>query len=260
MTIDTTTSGTGGDIRFQNTLNGTTAGANAEDLTLKAGTTGNITFSGNVGATRLGDVIVTSANDVTISGSFSAASFQQSAGQGLTSTSSSLLDTNNAGAGNGVQITTNNITIGTGGITTTNNGIVTLNNAGTLTINGAINADGAVLQNGAGVTILNSDIVTTQDQVHFTQGVVLAGGNRLIDTASGPSAIGTILFDKTINGSGFKLTLAAPTATGDIQFNGAASSLSGVQINSGRNVTVTRREASRRAPVAVVSISRLAAR
>ncbi|NBR27679.1 MAG: S-layer family protein, partial [Betaproteobacteria bacterium] len=240
VTINTTSgSAAGNNITFSGTLNSATASPNQEKLTLNAGTAGDITFTGAVGGTqRLGDVTITNAHNVTVSNTFASASLLQSAGTGTTLTSAGNLNTDNSQTGNGIQLTTNNITVGAGGFTTTNNGIVTLTNSGTLNVNGQINADGAVLQNGAGITQLSADIVTSQDLVRFTQGVVLVGGNRLIDTASGPSAVGTIQFDSTVNGSGFRLTLAAPTATGDIIFNGAASNLSGVVVNSGRNMTI----------------------
>ena len=239
VSIDTTAGGnTGGNnITFSGTLNATTAAPNAEKLTLNAGTGGTVLFSGAVGATRLGDVTITNANNVTISNSFAAASLLQSAGSGTTSTAAGNLNTDNSAAGNGVQLTTHNITIGTGGITTTNNGIVTFTNAGTLTVNGQINATGNVFQNGTGTSVLNADIVTNQTLVEFTQGVLLSG-SRLIDTTPAGAAGGTIKFDSTVSGAGNALTLKAPTGTGDIIFNGAASGLSGLTVSSGRNLTI----------------------
>ena len=238
VSINTTSgSATGNNITFSGTLTATTAAANEEKLTLNAGTGGDITFTGAVGATRLGDVTITNARNISVNSTFASASLLQSAGTGTTSTSAGNLNTDNSQAGNGVQIATNNITIGTGGITTTNNGVVTLTNAGTLTVNGQINAAGNVTQNGAGSTVLNADIVTNRALVQFAKAVLLSG-SRLIDTTPAGAAGGTIQFDGAVNGAGNALTLKAPTATGDIIFNAAASNLSSLTINSGRNLTV----------------------
>lgn len=67
----------GGAITFGDTLDGT------QTLGLAAGT-GNITFVGAVGTTPLSDVTITSANNVTAQGAFTAASLTQTAGTGTT--------------------------------------------------------------------------------------------------------------------------------------------------------------------------------
>jgi hypothetical protein len=258
VAINTTTSGTGANITFQSTLNATTAAPNAEDLTLTAGTTGNITFTGAVGGTtRLGDITIVSANNVTATAAVTAASLVQSAGQGTTTLNGAV----NANTITGVQITTNNITTGDGGtvspttdggtIATTagSAGVVILTNSGTLDLHADIDADGNVTQNGTGSTTLNADIVTSSDLVQFAQAVLLTG-NRLIDTTAnaGTGSGGAISFLSTVNGGGNSLTLAAPTASGDISFSQTASNLSAVTVSSGRNFST-----AATAPVTVAS-------
>ncbi|MEI6105491.1 MAG: hypothetical protein WCR49_00640 [Opitutae bacterium] len=239
VAINTAASGPGANITFQNTLNATTAAPNAEDLTLTAGTTGNILFTGLAGTVaRLGDVSIVNANDVTVTAGLTAASLRQTAGQGTTRFNGPI----NADTITGVQIATNNITTGASGtITTTagSAGVVTLTNSGTLDINAAINADGNVTQNGVGSTTLNADIITSADLVQFAQPVLLTG-NRLIDTTAASPSVGsggTINFLNTVNGATNSLTLAAPTASGDISFSQTANNLTGLTVTSGRNFT-----------------------
>ena len=51
---------------------------------MNAGTGGNVLFTGAVGGTRLGDIVVTNANNVTETAGLTAKSLTQSAGQGTT--------------------------------------------------------------------------------------------------------------------------------------------------------------------------------
>ena len=71
--------GSGGDITVVGTIDGISD--QAEELTLTSGTA-DISVTGNVGATtKLGDVLVTQADETTFGGSFAAESFQQLAGR-----------------------------------------------------------------------------------------------------------------------------------------------------------------------------------
>ncbi|MDD4907515.1 MAG: hypothetical protein PHJ00_00475 [Candidatus Omnitrophica bacterium] len=67
--------GTGADITFGSTLTG------AQNLTLTAGAA-DILFTGAVGATQLGDVLINSAHDLTASSTFTAKSITHTAGTG----------------------------------------------------------------------------------------------------------------------------------------------------------------------------------
>ncbi|MCX7409845.1 MAG: hypothetical protein NTZ32_17350 [Planctomycetales bacterium] len=78
ITWKTDASGSGANITVTGTIDGTAD--QAQDLTLTAGT-GDISVTGNVGATtKLGDLLITQADDTTFGGSFSAESFQQLTG------------------------------------------------------------------------------------------------------------------------------------------------------------------------------------
>ena len=212
VSIDTTAGGnTGGNnITFSGTLNATTAAPNAEKLTLNAGTGGTVLFSGAVGATRLGDVTITNANNVTISNSFAAASLLQSAGSGTTSTAAGNLNTDNSAAGNGVQLTTHNITIGTGGITTTNNGIVTFTNAGTL----PNHTGNIVASTGNNVTFTNPSglvvLQTSGGNINVNSTLRTNTGNLTLDTTGGAATTGGI-FDP--NGTGMLRVTGGNTLT-----------------------------------------------
>ena len=239
--IDTTSSGanpTGGTVTFASTLTGTTSGA--EKLTLNTGSAGDIFFTGAVGATRLGDVTITNAHNVTETAGFTATSLKQSAGTGLTKLDGAV----NTNTALGVQLTTNAITLNNT-LTTTGSGVVTFTNAGLLTINGNITSDGAVTQNGAGLTSITSPrtITTTGDAVSFATGVTLNGaGLTSIDTTSGGNtAGGNITFNSTLTGTTAgveNLTLNAGSA-GDILFTGAvgATRLGAIAITNAHDVS-----------------------
>ncbi|HJQ79843.1 MAG TPA: hypothetical protein VJ828_07800, partial [Lacipirellulaceae bacterium] len=138
-----------GDITLA-TVTGTTAGA--EDLTLLAGT-GNIT-AGAIGATRLDDLQVTSANNATFS-SVTADTFAQLAGTGTTVFNGVQNFTGDfAFTGNALAI---NQPLTAVAMTVTNAGLFTTAAAGDITLTGPF------LQNGAGLNSLAGDI-TTADQ------------------------------------------------------------------------------------------------
>ncbi|HEY3395673.1 MAG TPA: hypothetical protein VGK58_23425, partial [Lacipirellulaceae bacterium] len=124
-----TGAGGAGDITLA-TVTGTTAGA--EDLTLLAGT-GNIT-AGAIGATRLDDLQVTSANNATFS-SVTADTFTQLAGTGTTTFNGTQNYTGN------FQFTGNALTINqplsAAAMTVTNAGLFTTAAAGDITLTGA---------------------------------------------------------------------------------------------------------------------------
>ena len=160
-----------------------------------------------------------------------------------------------AGAGNGVQLTdVDGLTVGTVGavtgitaagnviltttnggaftiaqpITTTNNGTLTLTNAGLLSLNANLDADGAITQNGAGAITTSGTrtLTTTNDAVTLNQAVTL-GGDLTISSGTGP-----ISFSSTIDGAG---NLTA-NSTGTTTFAGAVGGvtpLTGLTTNAG---------------------------
>ncbi|MBE0627388.1 MAG: hypothetical protein IH606_21525, partial [Burkholderiales bacterium] len=132
----------------------------------------------------------------------------------------------------------------TTGIATTSGpggtGTLILTNAGTLNVDAPINAAGGFIQNGAGTTILDADIVTDISLVQFTQHVLVSGGPRLIDTTHAPAVgtSGTIQFLSTLDGGGNSLTFNArngPPVTGNISIAGAATNIANFTL-SGKDI------------------------
>src|SRR6185369_9261377 len=182
------------------------------------------------GGVRVGDVVITNAENVTEQGGITAKSLTQSAGS-VTGTTllNGAVNTSgtNAGGVDGVALTTAGAITVNNTVTTTGGGEVKLANGQLLTLNGNIVADGAVAQTGAGVTSVTGtrSITTTGDAVSFATGVTLANPSSLsIDTTAGGSTGGAnITFSGTLNGAtagGQNLTLTAGT-TGDVLFSQA---------------------------------------
>ncbi|MFZ5495707.1 MAG: beta strand repeat-containing protein [Verrucomicrobiota bacterium] len=227
------TGATAGNIVFNDTLNGTTAGV--EDLTLTAGT-GSVTFGGVVGGTtRLGDVTVSSAANVTAT-TFSSATLTQSAGTGTT-TFNGAVNTNAAG---GVSLTGTNLAVNNT-VTTTGGGTVTVNESGTANFAAAgdISADGAVSLTATGGISAAGDITTTNDNVTYVSAVTLTGPVA-VNTGMGA---GNIAFNSTVNATtaGVEdLTLTA--GTGNVTFSGVVGGttrVGDVTIASATDVTAT---------------------
>ncbi len=211
--INTANSGSGANVTFASTLNGTTD--SAQSLTINAGTAGDVTFTGAVGGTtRLGAVTITNADDLTASAAFSALSFLQSAGQGLTRFFSTL---NLTGASGG-SITTASISLG-----------------GTVTSSGGPLAFNAP-------TSLGGNVVTNSRAVAFNGPVTLVG-NRSITTANSGSGA-NVNFASTLDGTtdaAQSLTINAGTA-GDVTFTGivgGTTSPGAIAITNARNVTAS---------------------
>jgi len=211
--INTANTGSGANVTFASTLNGTTD--SAQSLTINAGTAGDVVFTGAVGGTtRLGAVTITNADDLTASAAFNALSFLQSAGQGLTR----FLSTLNLTGASGGSISTASISLG-----------------GTVTSTGGPLAFNAP-------TSLGGNIVTNSRTVAFNGPVTLVG-NRSITTANSGSGA-NITFASTLDGTADaaqNLTINAGTA-GDIAFAGAvggATRPGAIAITNARNVTAS---------------------
>ena len=115
-----------------------------------------------------------------------------------------------------------------GSMTITNNGILRL------TSGADIQLDNAFLQQGIGPVELAGKITTLGENITFTRPVTLIG-NASLNTGTGP---GNILFNNIIDG-GHILTMSA--GSGDIELVekiGSLVPLSGVLIQSGRNISV----------------------
>jgi hypothetical protein len=212
--IDTTAnagSGNGGDIRFLSTLDG---GGRVLVLSAPSGS-GDISFDGAV--TNLGGLSVTGAQSF------------------ITAVPASMA----VGAGGVNLITAGALTLN-GAISTTGGGTLTFTNAGLLSLNADITADGTVIQNGAGSVSFGGtglrSIMTTSDDVNFLRAATL--NNPLsVSTAGAGTGGGDVTFQGTLDG-GQNLTLAVTGS--DVLFTGAVGGLTrlgAVQISSARNVT-----------------------
>jgi len=189
----------GGNITFDNPIDGLVAGSNA--LTINTGT-GNLTLNSAVGnTTRLGTLTLTNANNVTTD-AITASSLTQTAGTGTTSFNGTL----NTDTAAGINLTGSNFSFSSP-VTTTNSGGVTLNNSGVLTTTAAadMTLDGTFQQTGTGTTSLAGDITTTSDTITFASPITLAGP---LSFSTGAGA--DITFSNTITG-GQDLTLNAGT-------------------------------------------------
>lgn len=204
-----------------NTVNSTGANISlatvdgAHDLTLTAGT-GAIAFSGAVGTTRLGRVVISSAGNVTTSNIIKAASILQSAGTGTTTLGN--LDTN---AVNGIQLTGNTFIINGPALTTTAGGPLIITNSGNLSLiptTGAI--AGSLTQNGAGAVTAASGSFTVGGATSFASAVTVPIATTLSINTSATNQ--NITFSNTIAGPG---GLTLNLGTGVLAMNGNASGL-----------------------------------
>jgi hypothetical protein len=235
-TVDSTNGGgspAGAAITFSGPVNG------PGNLTVIAGTSGDISFVGAVGAAPQVNVLtISSARNVTAN-AITASSIVQSAGAGTT-TFNGAINTNGAA---GITLTGTNFAVNAN-ITTTNGGPFTINHSGTYTIapTATLNISGQYTDNGTGggSTDLSGTIITNGTNISFSNPVLLVGTASL-STGSG---VGNILFSSTLDGAQ-NLTLA--TGNGNITFTGAVGSTTPIgtlTINTTNNVTANALQAS----------------
>ncbi|MBN1914947.1 MAG: filamentous hemagglutinin N-terminal domain-containing protein [Parachlamydiales bacterium] len=224
------TSGGNQDIRFLSTLDG------GYTFTCTAGT-GNLLLQGAVGHdTPLGNMIVNSAQNVTVQSTLSSLSFQQLAGTGTT-----LLQGTVATIGsNGISIQSNNITR-SAAITTTGSGGMTITNSGTFDSSAAgnISVSGAFVQNGTGSVLLANNITTTNQPISFTSPITLTGNVILNTGLTGAN----ITLNEATNGA-FTLELDATAGNITVGDIGAITPLSKFYINKTLNASVQKVYAS----------------
>lgn len=225
----------GGNILYSSTLTG--SADNSEDLELTAGT-GNITFTGAVGATRLGAILISSAFNVLGSSTIAAGSVKQDgAAPNGTTTFNGAVNTNTpAGVNlNGYHLAVND------GITTSTGGVVTVIEAGTATFAplGDIIAAGPVSITATGGISTAGDVSTSSANVSYLSPTTLTG-NIAVTTSTGE---GDILFASTLKattGGALAETLMLTAGDGDINFNntvGNPTRLGALTIVSAENVT-----------------------
>ncbi|TSA10394.1 MAG: hypothetical protein D4R74_14855 [Betaproteobacteria bacterium] len=163
FTIDTTSgNAVGNNITFSSKLDGTSD--SAEQLTVNAGSGGAVTFNGGVGATRLGDVNIKQAKDVTVQSGFNAKTLTQSQGAtGAPSTTPSAGTTTINGAvdttGNTSLATSGALNVtGAGSITVGAGSTVTLASGSDMTLSGSVTAPA-----GATLNVIGTDRLLTQN-------------------------------------------------------------------------------------------------
>ncbi|MEW5759014.1 MAG: hypothetical protein AB1755_06080, partial [Candidatus Omnitrophota bacterium] len=216
-----------GTVTFSSTLDATVS----ESLGITAGT-GNIVFTGAVGAgTRLGALTLTSATDVTAD-AITAASITQTASSGTTTFNGAV----NTNAIAGIDLNGSTYAINST-ITTTAAGPLTITNSGVLTIAAAadFNLDGAFSQDGASTVSTAGDITTTNDAISFLRAVTLTG-NVLLNTGAGA---GTVTFSSTLDAT-VSESLGITAGTGNIVFTGAVGAgtrLGALTLTSATDVT-----------------------
>ncbi len=241
-----------GDINFNGTVDGN------QDLTLLAGT-GNISFQEAVGnTTALGNLTITSANNVTAN-SLTAASLIQSAGSGTTSLG--ILNTNTA---NGINLTGNNfnlngaINITGGGFTIANSGQLTIDAAADMTLAGDFFQSGGAVATGGDITVTKGNItfnspISLTSSITFTfQGTTLnlngaiTGASNASLTLNGTTTnlngnITTANQNITVNGNtniGNNIAIDTGDGAGDISFNGTVNGSRDLTLKAGTgNIT-----------------------
>jgi hypothetical protein len=244
-----------GTVSFNNTLDGNTAAT--RDLTITAGT-GNVLFAAGVGvSTRLGDVTVVSATDLTLTADFAATTFSQVGGAGVTSIQGEL----NTSAPAGVSVVNNAIEITAAGGIVTNDGNAVLNaQAGAFTM-----SDGARLITGNGTIDIDAvgDITitgvssgnATADAIRIasTGGAIIDGGNTRPDLTAAMAgatvtltASGTIGMMSALDTDITRLVAAVSTEggifltnAGDIEVASATTPKGMISVASGGTLTVT---------------------
>jgi hypothetical protein len=198
-----TVSSSGGNITFQNTIDG------GQNLTLTSGT-GDILISDDIGGTsRIGIFTVQSARNVTTE-AVTAGSIVQTAGTG-TSIFNGAINTNTI---NAVSLTGNAFTINNA-LTTTTTGLIRVANSGAFTFNSAIASSlgGGLSQTGSGSVSLGGSL-TAGGPVSFASNVTLVNATTLNTSAVGAN----VTFSGTING-GNSLQVNAG-ASGNVLFSG----------------------------------------
>jgi len=228
-TISLSTENGAGNITFSSTLDSDGPSPLHRNLTLLSGT-GNMTFTGAVGATvPIGAFQIDNANVVSVSSNIFADTITQLAGTGTT-TFSGTVNTTLAG---GVNVEGNNFAFNNT-VITAGTGPVTIDNAGSLAILGGANvsSDSAFSQLGAGSVTLAANITTTNDSIQFTGAVNLTGPVIFNNGGSGD-----VTFSNTLDGSN-DLTITA--GTGNILFIntvGSNNRLGNLVINSANSLS-----------------------
>ncbi len=197
-------SSAGGPITFNSTLDSIDATLRGVSLDAAAG---DILFVGVVGGTAFppNEVLITSADDVNITNTFTAGSLRQTTGTGTTTFGGAVTTTAIGGVVLGISPSTVNAVNINFPVITNAAGPVTINNAGTLTIAANITSSGAFNQSGNGAVNITAPItiMTPNPNINFNGPTTLSAGPVMFT-----SGTGGIDLHGTVNGAQ-SLTLSA---------------------------------------------------
>jgi hypothetical protein len=241
--LDTTADGnvTGARVSFFASLDGQTD--SSETLYINAGIAHDVLFSevvgtgafGGAGGARVKTIGVIQARDVIFGDRVVVGNLWQTAGQGTTTFSGSV-DANSP-VEKALDLATVNIMF-SHSVTTQGDGRIELTTTGLLDIGmlANMNLNGAFRQDGGGMTRLSADIVNSNDDVRFSDAVIL-GDDVSINTGVGNGGIAFLdLLDGQVD-CGQNLTLVGG---GEMRFAGAVGSLTALGdmlIDSGNDIT-----------------------
>ncbi len=221
ITINTTNdSATGASVAFSMSLDGTTAGT--EDLTINAGSAGNVLFDGAVGQTnQLREITVTNAANFSLNATLTANSLQQISGSGTT-TLDGLVTVNSAP---GLQLTTNHVIVNAA-INAQTNAQINLTATADLIINSQIDSDTGI------VTLTATDLLefTSTSDITSTSGAISLMGHTITmaDETLIDAGTDTITFDAIQD-----VTLGSVTTTNATSLAIQITSVSGAIIDAG---------------------------
>jgi hypothetical protein len=196
VTIDTD-DGTGANVSFSSTINSITATTQVPyDIIITAGTTGTVSFAGNIGSTKNLDAINITGGAISLSGNVTSSGNISFTGdltlnRNVTISSSSGDITFIDAIDSGTSSTPRTLTVGTPSQT------------GATTFRGALggtNRLGAVTVHRTGTISIADDISTANAAVSFKGAVVLTGDSS-ISTKTGSNVGGNVSFQSTVNGT-----------------------------------------------------------
>jgi hypothetical protein len=205
------TSANAQNITFNSTITNDLLGPH--NLTLNAGS-GNIIVGGAIGATPIGALTITNANNVSLN-AISATSVTQVAGARTTTIAGNITTSGLSG----ISLTGTNFTIN-GTVTTTGSGPFTIVNGGplSLTLGNSTLTSGAFSQSGGGSVSLSGTVATNNQNLSFANAITLSGASAL---STGAGA-GALTLSSTVDGN-FALSLTA--GSGNIVFGANLGSI-----------------------------------
>jgi filamentous hemagglutinin family protein len=225
LTGDTFLRTNGGDIRFNNRLNGNGSLAN---LNLAASGMGNISFTDSVGEiTPLGNLTIFNANNFTANNSIRVASLKQITGTGAIH----LQDVQTSGGA--VQLATNH-TLTTGNITTAGGNIHLTSNQDRVN-SSSLNSSAAT----GGDIVVNAEVSIDAGDIN-SSGSIGNGGNVTLDPRD-YIQVNSINAQGGTNGRGGNVEIESDRvfrATGSFPDNGRETSISTAGGNGGGDITI----------------------